>query len=166
MPSEGKHTPQCWLDFKRALSVWLSRDRLGVLGELSQRLYTSLWPRTKLLGSQGPRETRSCHSCTGSQVQPAGAVPAQAPSGTSGRPSVASLKGGSTAIGAGWADLQQEGAWGSTMSWIYGECSQGVRQNRSPSDCNHTTHGRKMSCSTASHNGRTSKESAQSFSAH
>lgn len=35
--------------------MWLSRERLGVLGELSQRLYTSLWPRTKLPGSQEPR---------------------------------------------------------------------------------------------------------------
>lgn len=130
--AEGKHTPMPGRLQKGPFSVAEQRGA-GVLGELSQRLYTSLWLRTKLLGSQGPRETRSCHSAQGVKCSQ-WVQCQQGPGGTSGGSAGAALKEG---IHDHWcrADPQHKGVWGSPKSWIYGEHSQRVRQSHSPSDC-------------------------------
>lgn len=80
---------------------------------------------------------------------------------------MAFLKGemGSTTVGAGWDEQQQGEVWGSPVSWVHGGCSERLRQNCSPSDCDQPTRGKNMSSSTTFRNRKTSKESAQTLSA-
>lgn len=60
----------------------------------------------------------------------------------------------------------REGFGASLMSWVHGGYSERLRQNRSPSGCDQPTRGENMSRSTTFHNGKTSKECAQTLSAH
>lgn len=71
----------------------------------------------------------------------------------------------STAVVQAGMSSREEGFGASLMSWVRGGCSERLRQNRSPSDCDQPTRGKNMSCSTTFHNGKISKESAQTLSA-